>query len=737
MHKKESEGMKKIILSIFLIILISAVAVSVFADCGGTTGCSTTVTPTSASSSSGSSILSKINKSDNVRASEYATSYMYFNWTNIQDVQYINSLVIGVEHHEHDYANVDLQVFKDGSWNTVCALPYSSYYDETKECDITSYKNSTVKARLYITSTKSGCYTSKAEVDYVYMKLSKTEFCNGKDDDCDGQVDEGLGTTTCGLGICAHTINKCVGGVPQTCNPYQGASTEVCDAQNRDEDCDGQNNEGCSCVDGQIQRCGPETEEGVCEFGTQTCVNGQWGSCTGAVNPSTEECNGLDDDCDGAADEDNICLPHQYYCDVDSDGHYGMCSSCHCDTYNCQPPEGCTFEEGDDCDDADGNIHPPDLTSESPGLCDGKDNDCDGQTDEGCCGNNLVESWAGEECDPPYDCTPGYEGSCLLCTSECKNLTIFDGSCGDGVINEPDEECDPGIGGDWSCCGYVDEMDQCKFKPSTQICRGERSGGCDVAEYCSGSSDICPDDVYQPQRTHCDDETVCDGSEICDGQGNCQEGTPLECETCQTCDSQQGCIAGGGCMDYGDAPDSYNTTSGNGGASHAQSDLYLGSNIDIESDGQPSSGASDDDNDGVDDGVVFTSTLTQGQTAAVTVTSSGSGYINAWIDFNKDGDWDDEGEQIFVDMPVGPGQNTLSFSVPAGAVPGNTYARFRLNSAGGLSYTGTATDGEVEDYLVAISKKLSDEPIPEFSTIAIAGVLIAALSVFLIMNMKK
>jgi hypothetical protein len=82
------------------------------------------------------------------------------------------------------------------------------------------------------------------------------------------------------------------------------------------------------------------------------------------------------------------------------------------------------------------------------------------------------------------------------------------------------------------------------------------------------------------------------------------------------------------------------------------------------------------------------------------VTASGSGLLNAWVDFNMDGDWSDAGEQIFTDEPLAAGVNNLSFSVPAGAVADTAYySRFRLNSSGGLAPTGQAVDGEVEDHL--------------------------------------
>jgi hypothetical protein len=45
------------------------------------------------------------------------------------------------------------------------------------------------------------------------------ELCNGKDDNCVGGADEGLGTITCGTGLCMTTVPACVGGVAKTCVP--------------------------------------------------------------------------------------------------------------------------------------------------------------------------------------------------------------------------------------------------------------------------------------------------------------------------------------------------------------------------------------------------------------------------------------------------------------------------------------------------------------------------------------
>jgi uncharacterized repeat protein (TIGR01451 family) len=159
-------------------------------------------------------------------------------------------------------------------------------------------------------------------------------------------------------------------------------------------------------------------------------------------------------------------------------------------------------------------------------------------------------------------------------------------------------------------------------------------------------------------------------------------------------------------LDLGDAPDpTYPTLSASNGAAHILgSGLFLGATVDNEVDGQPTALADGDDNNGVDDedGVVFTTGLGAGLDAAVDVTASGAGLLNAWVDFNADGDWGDAGEQIFIDQALATGVNALSFAVPPGATLGTSFARFRFDSAGGLSFDGLATDGEVEDHLVEI-----------------------------------
>ena len=80
-----------------------------------------------------------------------------------------------------------------------------------------------------------------------------------------------------------------------------------------------------------------------------------------------------------------------------------------------------------------------------------------------------------------------------------------------------------------------------------------------------------------------------------------------------------------------------------------------------------------------------------------------SPYLDGWIDFNRDGDWSDSGEQIYSGVVVS-GSNLINFVVPADAPPGQTYSRFRLHDGlSGLPVTGAFDNGEVEDHSVALA----------------------------------
>ena len=70
-----------------------------------------------------------------------------------------------------------------------------------------------------------------------------------------------------------------------------------------------------------------------------------------------------------------------------------------------------------------------------------------------------------------------------------------------------------------------------------------------------------------------------------------------------------------------------------------------------------------------------------GSTVTITVVASVNGYLDAWMDFNIDGDWADPGEHIFTGQALTAGSNTLTFNVPPNASMGQSYSRFRFRTS--------------------------------------------------------
>ena len=121
--------------------------------------------------------------------------------------------------------------------------------------------------------------------------------------------------------------------------------------------------------------------------------------------------------------------------------------------------------------------------------------------------------------------------------------------------------------------------------------------------------------------------------------------------------------------------------------------------MDWENNGQPNADASGDGAD--EDGIGFVDPLVAGQTCVHRCLSR-IPAVACWISsltLMHSGGFGNNANEVFSAVLTG-GTKAISLDVPADAVVGTTFARFRLSSAGGLAATGAATDGEVEDYTV-------------------------------------
>lgn len=161
--------------------------------------------------------------------------------------------------------------------------------------------------------------------------------------------------------------------------------------------------------------------------------------------------------------------------------------------------------------------------------------------------------------------------------------------------------------------------------------------------------------------------------------------------------------------DVSDAPIGY------GNATHTPSGIRLGAGVDADPGLLNNATASGDDGNNTDDedGVTIAPLLAVGQTVLVPVSiQNGSGFLHAWFDWNRDGDFQDTGEQMVANQPVAVGPVNLNIAVPSTATVGPTFARFRVctnNTALDTCNTpaGTVQSGEVEDYAFAVAPSLT------------------------------
>lgn len=184
--------------------------------------------------------------------------------------------------------------------------------------------------------------------------------------------------------------------------------------------------------------------------------------------------------------------------------------------------------------------------------------------------------------------------------------------------------------------------------------------------------------------------------------------------------------------DFGDAPDlgagvgvgDYQTLFASGGPSHlidsTATTLFLGAAVDSEANGSPNSAANGDDRFVAparddEDGLVIPAVdlnLTIGGAPTVAVRATNltgvAAMLSGWIDYNRDGVFDNASERAQVAVPNGSSGAIFQLTfpeIPLSSAAGATYARFRLSTDSAAEQPGgPALDGEVEDYVATLQK---------------------------------
>jgi hypothetical protein len=302
------------------------------------------------------------------------------------------------------------------------------------------------------------------------------------------------------LGNCGVGLETCAGGQWGTCS-VQPAAKDSCALQGDDATCNGQPNEGCPCVSGATQACGPSADTGICKRGTQTCSSGTWGACVGAVFAAPRDCTSAsDNNCDGMPDNtlDAVCICSKGAtrpCD-EHPGKDGT-GSCKAGTQTCVVAADSRTSAWGTCS---GGVAPVAADTCVPN----NDGNCNGIPNEGCA---CVVGAPPQPCGPAANvgickrgtqtCVGGTWGACVGAVSAAARdcTSAADNNCDGMPDNTIDAVCACPSGGTQACGQHPNKDGNGPCKAGSQTCVVAADKKSSAWGTCTGSVGPAPADT--------------------------------------------------------------------------------------------------------------------------------------------------------------------------------------------------------------------------------------------------